>query len=427
MAENSAYQNRSFEDVGGSNAVVTSSNMETFGLAAGEVLEIVVDGGDVQRVGMNPADFVDITNATAAEVVSAVTVQTIGVAGAVVGGKVVLMSGSEGDNASVWILGGSANDALQFPTDEPVRVANPSPFPPSLTRGKTREGDVNNWTIETVSSSYEYGEFDAYLTHAFESFDFWLSKDPFLFEFIVGDLADGLFAPSAGLKEDFESGWNNGPLELWGIVDGMFDSSTTTEGFELDWPASPIPPGTTAETFLWDLSIIDQGDFNPVTGPDEFDGFEDEWRGNQDFKFSFVGSPTDLDYGDFQKPSGTTEVETFGDDGAVTWQYVAEFTTDPPPTGLYRIFIDPFSFQVVGNGATSAATLAANLASQIDGGVVGVTASNVGGRVVLNSDDFSDLSVQVGNTVAASEFIIRTALEDSLYDGYWTGSGRLQA
>lgn len=95
---------------------VTSGNAETYTLVDGQTLDVAVDGGVPQTATFNLADFVDINNATAAEIAAVITTDIVGATAADVGGFVVITSDTAGDTSSIQVTGGTANVALGFPT-----------------------------------------------------------------------------------------------------------------------------------------------------------------------------------------------------------------------------------------------------------------------------------------------------------------------
>ena len=105
--------------------VVTAGNAETYALNNGETLTVRVDGQTVaQTVTFNTGDFVDINNATAAEVAAVISTDltTPAATGGVSPTEATITSDSGG---SVRVTGGTANGALGFPTTHtPVGTSN---------------------------------------------------------------------------------------------------------------------------------------------------------------------------------------------------------------------------------------------------------------------------------------------------------------
>lgn len=114
------------EAAAGTPAVYTSGNTENYTLANGQTLFLVVDGTPAQTITFVTGDFVDIGNATAAEVASVIQTNGVGVTAANVGGAVVITSAMTGPGASVRITGGTAAAQFSWPTAAAVGAGGPS-------------------------------------------------------------------------------------------------------------------------------------------------------------------------------------------------------------------------------------------------------------------------------------------------------------
>lgn len=98
-------------------ATITSDNAETYALVDGQTLTVSVDGGAVDTATFNTADFGDIANATAAEVIAVILADVAGITAAPnVINEIVLTSVSTGLTAEIHVTGGTANAALGFST-----------------------------------------------------------------------------------------------------------------------------------------------------------------------------------------------------------------------------------------------------------------------------------------------------------------------
>lgn len=97
-------------------AAVTSGNAETYALVDGQTLLVAVDGAAPATATFNTGDFIDIANATAAEVAAVITTDITGATAADVGGYVVITATSTGDSSQLEVTGGTANTALGFST-----------------------------------------------------------------------------------------------------------------------------------------------------------------------------------------------------------------------------------------------------------------------------------------------------------------------
>jgi hypothetical protein len=100
---------------GPSKVPALSSAGENFGLADGQTLIVKIDEGLQQIVTFNTADFVDILNATAAEVIAVLNANLQGAVAYGNGlGNVAIKSNRTGRFSRVEIVGGTANAALIF-------------------------------------------------------------------------------------------------------------------------------------------------------------------------------------------------------------------------------------------------------------------------------------------------------------------------
>jgi predicted nucleic acid-binding Zn ribbon protein len=95
---------------------VSKSKKEPYALAAGDTLEVKVDGQAVAQVVLfTAADFADIKVATAIEVVAKLTPNLKGVTADVDGGAVRLVSASSDANTTaIEVSGGTAREKLGF-------------------------------------------------------------------------------------------------------------------------------------------------------------------------------------------------------------------------------------------------------------------------------------------------------------------------
>lgn len=96
-------------------ASITTLVAEPFGLEDGETLLVSING-TTQAALFETADFVDITQATAAEVAAVLSLDLGDVTAQAVDGAVVLATIAEGPEASLSIVGGLAQNAIQFQT-----------------------------------------------------------------------------------------------------------------------------------------------------------------------------------------------------------------------------------------------------------------------------------------------------------------------
>lgn len=94
-------------------SVVQTVNAETYALSDGQTLTVKVDVGAEQTATFNTGDFVDINNATAAEVAAVISTDITGATGGTAAGDVTITSDA---GISIEVTGGTANAVLGFPT-----------------------------------------------------------------------------------------------------------------------------------------------------------------------------------------------------------------------------------------------------------------------------------------------------------------------
>jgi hypothetical protein len=98
-------------------AHLDSTKVAPFALAVGQTLQVAVDGGAPQPFTVGATGFVDVTKATAAEVVTALGPSLTGVTVTADGqNHVVLTSATRGTASRLELLGGTAAAAFGFPT-----------------------------------------------------------------------------------------------------------------------------------------------------------------------------------------------------------------------------------------------------------------------------------------------------------------------
>lgn len=110
-------------------AALTNQNNATYGLADGDTLTVQIDGGSTQTVTFHSSEFVDISAATAAEVVAVLNASLVGASASVASGpKVTITSDKKGTGSSVHVTGGSANASgkLHFSTSAATGSGNVS-------------------------------------------------------------------------------------------------------------------------------------------------------------------------------------------------------------------------------------------------------------------------------------------------------------
>ena len=90
-------------------ATRTCGNTETYDLIDSQDLTVVIDGGGIQTIVFLTGEFVDIANATAAEVAAVINAKISGAFADVDTGAVRITSDKRGTDSGVNVTGGSAN------------------------------------------------------------------------------------------------------------------------------------------------------------------------------------------------------------------------------------------------------------------------------------------------------------------------------
>jgi len=110
----------------GTAANVLAGNQAPYVLANEDDLTLKIDGGPVQTVEFLDSEFVDITQATAAEVAAVINAKITGGRTTVSNNRVRITSDLKGTDSSVEITGGSANGApkLNYTTVEQTGTGN---------------------------------------------------------------------------------------------------------------------------------------------------------------------------------------------------------------------------------------------------------------------------------------------------------------
>lgn len=137
-------------------AIATGTNTETFTLTDGWTLQFSVNGGTLQTVVFNTAEFVDIANATAAEVAAVIAAEATGVQVSVSAGAVRITTDQIGAGASITGFAGTAAAALGFSADangtgDVQDIAN-------VTAAEIKtvvEADVTGVTVTAVSGAVQ--------------------------------------------------------------------------------------------------------------------------------------------------------------------------------------------------------------------------------------------------------------------------------
>lgn len=107
-------------------AVRECANAETYNLDDGMTLTVRINGGTVQTITFNTANFVDINAATAEEVAAVINGQLEEASASATssGTKVTISSDRKGTSAGVNVTGGTANAVLGFTTGNTAGTGN---------------------------------------------------------------------------------------------------------------------------------------------------------------------------------------------------------------------------------------------------------------------------------------------------------------
>jgi len=133
--------------------VEISANAETYTLSDGQTLTVSVDGAAADTATFNTGDFVDISNATAAEVAAVINTDVADCAADVTSdGKVRITSDTwpASATASIEVTGGTANPALGFLT--PTLILSKA-----LTAGHSSGVDIDAISVAYAGTDLEEG------------------------------------------------------------------------------------------------------------------------------------------------------------------------------------------------------------------------------------------------------------------------------
>lgn len=212
--------NPSFEFSGGKQAVLVGTQSEPFALADGYTLEVEVNGGEPQLFTFSAADFADIANATAAEVVAVLEASTLGIYATDVGGLIVLSTYREGTSASIHALSSLAGDALFLPSEKVI--------------GYDVKGEASAWDITSFSNAEMLAEFvvvpDApageLQTRPWESFETGWGQ-----VLTPTDFEDAVFLGPVGDQDraDFDFQWGRRPIVVETRFRQPYDLATTQD------------------------------------------------------------------------------------------------------------------------------------------------------------------------------------------------------
>ena len=213
-------------------AFIESTLAETYALADGQTLTVVVDGGGPQTVTFVTADFVAIGVATANEVATRITTDLTGAfADRLPGGFVRIVSETRGGGSSLSVTGGTAAAAFAFPAGSQTEPSTPE-FGEDFEEG----WDTNQGFLFSLIS-IEAASYDSVTPQNFEDFEEeWDSNESYFFDF---DDATFLVASydtgSPEDFEDFEDEWQSNEsfqFVLGATTAASYDSEGTPEDVE---------------------------------------------------------------------------------------------------------------------------------------------------------------------------------------------------
>lgn len=132
----------------GTAAAIAGTNSEPFAFTDGDSFSVQVDGGAPQTVTLNTADFVNIANATAAEVAAVIAAQVTGVTASVAAGAITLTSDSIGENSQLKLTDISGNPAFTLGLSTVLTTGTQAPA-----TGTTDLNDLVNNLVDYVPGS----------------------------------------------------------------------------------------------------------------------------------------------------------------------------------------------------------------------------------------------------------------------------------
>ena len=138
-------------------AVITAGTPETYALVDGQTLTFKIDGGSVQTVTFNTAEFANILLATAQEVANVINAEATGLSADDNSGSPRITSDKKGTGSSVEVTGGTANGALGFSLT-PVTGTGDVADIEAVTVAEIKtvvENDVSGLTVNSVAGKVQ--------------------------------------------------------------------------------------------------------------------------------------------------------------------------------------------------------------------------------------------------------------------------------
>lgn len=445
----------------GTRSIIVAANLEVYPLVDLQTLDVEIDGAPAVTITFNTANFVDITNATAAEVAGELLSQLPGSAFAgVILGAVQIGSLTKGPGSLINVSGGTAAAAFAFPagvagvsnfvditaalapevaavmtaqltgvtvTDTlgmveiTLDAASPADciravgglasvalnFPDGLVCGQSQPGFAVGWTHTSVSTYWEFAEYGVGLT-------FPTGYEPFTLGWNDAQDDDTNIGPLdlANFSGDFFENftWFIEDDQLGGTVAAAFNTTppltpTSIEHFDQGWPGIPGAEDDIYEFLPGDLTLS-------FFGGNPFEDFITGWPAENDGTV-LVGLV-------LWTPGQGGDVETFepSNDIHTEVQVMLAVAGDS-----YEISVQGFPAVHVATDAIEANT-ASNLADGINNLPTDVSAIAIGDRVQITntSTDTAPFEVGVRGTVLSNMIKVFDGPTDP--DLNWSGADR---
>ena len=253
-------------------------------LVNGDTLDVKVDGGSPQTVTFLTADFVDIANATDAEIAAVIDRDLVGAAGVVVNIPVARaaietedLTGS-GDASSIEVTGGSVTPAVFAlgKTRSPIQKLGHSSGPHPGT------GNVGDETAVLLSELVAIINGSAALTAIFATADIQPNPTALVIRLSSTTPTTGTMQADASALATTLGLTTGVPVGPTGTVaepeDDFEDGWSNNESYFFDWADVIAGPGVDAASF-------------DVGTPQDFEDFEQEWDSNESYDFT-MGATT---------------------------------------------------------------------------------------------------------------------------------------
>lgn len=214
-------------------ATVTGGSVGPFNFTPGESFTVSIDGTAPQTVTLNPTSFVNIAQASAAEVATAINSQVVGANAEVVDGRVVIRSNTPGQTSSIQLGTGTGTPLTKL----------------GLTTNLDKGSDLG--AAVTMSGSFE-GSSDR--------------------RFVVRPLSDGTIGVTPGLKVEIRDASNNAVVATLDVGANYQPGSSLTisDGVSIAFGAGSV---SASANDRFEVSLIAQGDTSDVLAATGLGGF----------------------------------------------------------------------------------------------------------------------------------------------------------